>query len=429
MKVRPESVWFIVLLGACTSMPPLGVDMGQPAITPIAKSLGTSPAAVAYALSLFMMGYASAPVIFGPLSDRFGRRPILLVGCALFGVSSWGCALAQTMPVFMFWRLFQGAGAGVGTVLAVSIIRDLFEGAMARARLSYLVTLGALAPMVAPTLGVIVLGVGGWRSIYGFLGAVSVCVVAAVAMGLEVSAAMEIRQSLSPSQLFAIYRRALSNRTFVSYALVSVMNFGCLFAYITGSPLLMINTLGATPRVYALLFALISFGFMLGGAVNGRLSMRHVPAARLLGAGLTLTTTMSVLLLVLSVTGAARLGTVAPLLFLATFGSSFVAPNATVTALHPLPEIAGTASSIMVGVQWMVGAGAGALAGLLFDGRTPRGLGMVMSGFALAAMTAYLVFVRRADARERETARPGGQARDAGQEELLEEAAKILEGQ
>lgn len=401
MKVRPESLGFIVLLGACTSMPPLGVDMGQPAMTPIAHSLGTSPAVVAYALSLFMIGFATAPVIFGPLSDRFGRRPILLMGCALFAVSGWGCALARTMPVFMSWRLLQGAGAGVGTVLAVSLTRDFFEGSMARARLSYLTTLGALAPMVAPTLGVLILGMGGWRSIYGLLGTVGLVLIVAVGLALEEPTTRERLRSLSARQLLGSYQRVLGNRAYRSYGLVSVLNFGCLFAYITGSPLLLINTLGASPRVYALLFALTSFGFMLGGAVNGRLNMLGVPAARLLGTGLALTVSTSVGLLALSVCGAARLGIVAPLLFATTFGSSLVAPNSTMAALHPLPEVAGTASSIIIGVQWMVGAAAGALAGLLFDGRTPRGLGMVMSGFALATLAVYFIYVRPIERRER----------------------------
>lgn len=403
MRIRPESVWFIVLLGACAAMPPLAVDMGQPAVTPIAHALGTSPAAVAYALSLFMVGFATAPVVFGPLSDRFGRRPILLAGCALFAATGWACAVAQSMTAFMIARLLEGAGAGVG-MLAVAIIRDLFDGSMARARLSYMTVLSALAPMVAPTVGVAILALSGWRSIYGVLGTIGVGLVVAVGLGLDESAAREKSQSLAPRQLLANYRRILRNHTYCGYALVSVLNFGCLFAYITASPLLLINTLGATPRVYALLFALTSFGFMLGGAVNGRLSMRGVPAPRLLAAGLTLTVSTSIAILILSLTGGARLATITPLLFAATFGSSLIAPNATVAALHPVPESAGMASSIMTCVQWLTGAGAGALAGLVFDGRSPRGLGEVMSGFALASLAVYWAYVRRIERHAREAA-------------------------
>ncbi len=404
MRIRPESASFIVLLGACTAMPPLSVDMGQPAVTPIAHALGSPPAAVAYALSLYMVGFATAPVVFGPLSDRFGRRPILLAGCALFAVTGWGCAAARSINSFMIWRLLEGAGAGIGTVLAVAIIRDLFEGRMARARLSYMSVLSSLAPMIAPTLGVSILALSGWRSIYAVLGTIGVALVAAVGLGLGESVAEEKAQSLAPRQLLANYWRLLGNGTYRGYAMISVLNFGCLFAYIAASPLLLINTLGATPRLYGYLFALTAFGFMLGGAVNGRLNMWGIPATRLLGTGLAVTTTTSLLLLLLSVAGAATLATVTPLLFLTTIASSLIAPNATIGALHPVPEAAGMASSIIVCVQWLTGALSGALAGWLFDGRTPRGLAEVMSVFALATLAVFWGFVRPMERRAREAA-------------------------
>lgn len=402
MRIRPESAGFIVLLGACTAMPPLSVDMGQPAVTPIARALESPPAAVAYALSLYMVGFATAPVVFGPLSDRFGRRPVLLAGCTLFTIAGWGCAMAQSMTSFMIWRLLEGAGAGVGTVLAVAIIRDLFEGQMARARLSYMSVLSSVAPMIAPTLGVSILALSGWRSIYAVLGTIGLALVVSVGLGLDESAARGKTQGLAPRQLLANYGRVLGNPTYRGYALVSVLNFGCLFAYIAASPLLLINTLGASPRLYGYLFALTSFGFMLGGAVNGRLNMAGVPASRLLGTGLMLTTATALLLLLLSVMGVATLATVTPLLFVTTIASSLIAPNATVGALHPVPEAAGMASSIITCVQWLLGAVAGALAGLLFDGHTPRGLAEVMSGFALAALAVFWGIVRRVELRTRE---------------------------
>jgi MFS transporter, DHA1 family, multidrug resistance protein len=410
VRIRPESAAFIVLLGACTAMPPLSVDMGQPAVTSIAAALHSSPAAVAYALSLYMVGFATAPVVFGPLSDRFGRRRVLLIGCALFAITGWGCALARSMTSFMAWRLLEGAGAGVGTVLAVAIIRDLFDGQMARARLSYMSVLSSVAPMIAPSLGVSILNLGGWRVIYGVLGTIGVALVACVGLGLNESLVPERAQSIAPRQLMNNYWRLLGNGTYRSYAMVGVLNFGCLFAYIAASPLLLMNTLGATPRLYGFLFALTSLGFMLGGIANGRLSLAGVTASRLLGTGLALTTATTLLLLLISLAGAATLATVTPLLFVATVATSLIAPNATVGALHTVPENAGMASSIIVCVQWLIGAGSGALAGLLFDGRSPRGLAEVMSGFALASAIAYWAFVRRLDKPTAELVRLAEQA-------------------
>ena len=394
MRIRRESAGFIVLLGACAAMPPLSVDMGQPAVSPIARALASSPAAVAYALSLFMVGFATTPVVFGPLSDRYGRRPVLLAGCTLFSVASWGCSLAHSMTAFMIWRLIEGAGAGVGTVLALAIIRDVFDGPMARTRLSYMSVLSGLAPMIAPTLGVWILAVSGWRSIYGVLGTLGLVLIVAVTFGLDESAHRTELHSLTPRRLLANYARVLGDRSFRSYALISVLMAGCLFAYIATSPLLLINTLGASLRMYGLLFACTSFGFMAGGMFNARLNARGAPVSRLLASGLMLVTTACILLLVLSFTGTATLKTVTPLLLLATFSSSLVYPNATVGALHAHAEIAGTASSIIVCVQWSVGAAGGALAGFLFDGHTARGVAEVMVGFAIAATTVYWTLVR-----------------------------------
>lgn len=375
-------------------MPPLSVDMGQPAMSPIARALFSTPSAVAYAVSLFMLGFATTPVVFGPLSDRYGRRPVLLAGCILFSSASWGCALAHSMTAFMIFRLIQGAGAGVGTVLALAIIRDVFEGAMARTRLSYMGVLSSLAPMIAPTLGVWILALSGWRSIYGVLGTIGLALLAAVALGLDESAPRMETQSLTPRRLLANYARVLGDGTFRNYALVSALTTACLFAYIAASPLLLINALGASLRMYGLLFACTSFGIMSGGMVNARLNARGVPVSRLIPVGLTLVTTATTVLVILSVEGAATLGTVTPLLLLATFASSLVGPNATVGALHPHPEIAGMASSIIVCVGWSLGAGAGALAGFLFDGHTPGGITIVMAGFAMAATLAYWTLVR-----------------------------------
>jgi len=394
VSIKRDSLGFIVMLGACAAMPPLAVDMGQPAVTPIARALASPPSAVAYALSLFMLGYAVTPVLFGPISDRFGRRPVLLAGCALFGIAGWGCSLARSIAPFMAWRLMEGAGAGAGTVLALAIIRDVFEGPMARSRLSYMSVLSSAAPMIAPTMGVWVLTLRGWRSIYGLLGTLGAVLVALIALGLEESAPRGKAHRLTPRHLMANYSRLLGDRTFRSYALVSAMTGGCLFAYITTSPLLLINALGASPKLYGLLFACISFGFTMGGFLNGRLNARGVPASRLLIVGLTLFLAAIVGLLVLSFSSHATLLTVTPLLWVATFAGSFVGPNATVGALHPHPEIAGTASSVIVCVQWSMGAAAGALAGFLFDGHTARGLAEVMTGFAVAATTIYWALVR-----------------------------------
>src|SRR5690349_18715720 len=132
LRIRPGSFAFTLLLGALSMLPPFSIDMGLPALPAMAQSLGTTSAGASLSLSLFMLGFALAPLVYGPLSDRYGRRPLLLIGCTVFVVAGVGCALSQSLPILLAWRFIQGAGAGAGTVLVLAIIRDLFEGATAR---------------------------------------------------------------------------------------------------------------------------------------------------------------------------------------------------------------------------------------------------------------------------------------------------------
>ena len=125
MRLRPESVAFTLFLSALGGVTPLSVDMGLPALAPIGASLQVSSAAAGLTLSFFLVGIALGPVILGPISDRYGRRPVLLVGCSLFALAGAGCALAPSLPVLLFWRLLAGVGAGAGSTLSLAIVRDL----------------------------------------------------------------------------------------------------------------------------------------------------------------------------------------------------------------------------------------------------------------------------------------------------------------
>ena len=125
MRIRPKSLSFTILLGALSALPPLSIDMGLPAFPTISAALRTSPGAVGLTLSLFMLGFAIAQLGFGPLSDRYGRRPVLLVGCGIFALAGVVCAAAPSIGTLIAWRLVQGAGAGAGMVVTLAIVRDL----------------------------------------------------------------------------------------------------------------------------------------------------------------------------------------------------------------------------------------------------------------------------------------------------------------
>jgi DHA1 family bicyclomycin/chloramphenicol resistance-like MFS transporter len=393
MRIRPDSAAFVFLLSALGGLTPLSIDMGLPALHAIGHSLEVSPASAALTLSFFLVGFAFGPVVLGPLSDRFGRRPILLAGCGFFAVAGVGCAVASSLSVLLFWRLLEGIGAGAGATLALAIVRDLFDGATARTRLSYVATVGSVAPMIAPTLGAIVLAWLGWRSIYGFLAVAGLLLFAAVLFGFAESHPKIDTTALHPGRLAANYARIFRSRICLGYTSVAALNFGCMFSYISSSPLVMMGALGVSPTYYGWTFAATALGIMAGAFTNGRLNARGVAASTLLNFSLGLSLVSALGLLAISYTGGASVATLLPLLVANTFSVGFIGPNATQGVLHPMPDIAGVASAVLGSMRMLTGALAGFVVALRFD-NTAHAMAESMTAFSLAALLIYVVVVR-----------------------------------
>jgi DHA1 family bicyclomycin/chloramphenicol resistance-like MFS transporter len=394
LRIRPDSFAFILLLSALGGITPLSIDMGLPALGAIGHSLHVLPAAAGLTLSFFLGGFAFGPLILGPLSDRWGRRPILLAGCTLFALGGLGCALASSLPALLFWRFVSGLGAGTGSTLSLAIVRDHFDGANARVRLSYVGTVGTLAPMIAPTLGGLVLAFAGWRTIYGFLASVGVFLTLAVLAGFVESHSAIDSNALRPRQLAANYARVIRHPLCLGYTLVASLNFGCMFAYISSSPLVMIGVLGVSPTFYGWTFAATALGIMTGAFTNGRLSKRGVPAARLLTGGLFLSLFSTVVLILVSHSSRVAVATILPLLVVNTFCTGLIGPNAIQGVMHPMPEIAGVASAVLGSVRMFMGAVAGIFVSLIFDGHSAHAMAEGMALFSFASCAVYFGFVR-----------------------------------
>lgn len=397
MRIRANSLSFTILLGAIAALPPLSIDMGLPAFPTIGASLGASPASVGLTLSLFMAGYAVSQLVFGPLSDRYGRRPILLAGCGLFAIASVVCAAAPSIGTLVAWRFVEGAGAGAGMTITLAIVRDLFEGSAARAQLSYVNLVISVAPMVAPTIGGLILLSASWRAIYGALAVGGGLLVLSIALGLDESLAHLDVDALKPRQLTKNYARVFSNRICLGYALVNALSFGCLFTYVSGSPLIMLDVLRVSTTTYGWLFASTALGIMVGSFLNGQLSIRGTSPSRILITGLTLAVVSSVALVLVSVGGDAQVTTLMPLLVLNTFSFGLIVPNAVHGAIQPVPEIAGVAAATLGFLQMLGGALASALIAFLYDGHTAIAMSGLMALFAIASFAIYTGVVRPAE--------------------------------
>ena len=396
-RLRPHTVAFTFLLGALATLASFATDMGLPVLGEMAASLGVAPGRAALSLSVFMAGFALGPLVFGPISDHVGRRPVLLGGVAAFAVFGALGAFSRTLGAVLLWRLLMGIGAGSCQVLVVAIVRDLFTGVEARVRQSYVNLAAGIAPIIAPTLGVAVATMGGWRAIYGFLAAGGAVLVTIAALRLGETLPPTPHDSFEVRRALEGYARVLRHRTSVGYAMVIALNFGCLFAYVSGSSLVLIGILGVSRRVYGLLFAVTSFGLMVGALSNASLSRRGVSHARLIAWGMGIIVATSVLLLVLTLVGAVSAWTLVSLAVAGFVGQGIVRPNAVQGALEPVPESAGVASAVVSGLQMLVGGVSSAIVAAWFDGRSAIAVTTMMALTALASLTVYGFVVRPAE--------------------------------
>jgi MFS transporter, DHA1 family, multidrug resistance protein len=258
-----------------------------------------------------------------------------------------------------------------------------------------------IAPIVAPTVGVWVAAFGGWRAIYGVLAGGGLALLGAVAFALRESAPRTEAggATLTVRRTLGSYARVVRHPVTMGYAVMVALLFGCLFAYVSSSSLVLIGLLGVPRRAYGLLFASTAFGLMIGSFTNARLSRRGVPHARLIAAGLVTVVACALVLLMLAVTETIGAWTLVPLVVISHVGHGIIRPNASQGALEPMPDIAGVASAVLTGVQMVTGALASGVAAWLFDGRTATAMTGTMAVCALGAAAVYALVVRRAERR------------------------------
>jgi DHA1 family bicyclomycin/chloramphenicol resistance-like MFS transporter len=386
---------FTLFLAVLTALPALSIDMVLPGLSMIQAEFHAPQTEAASTIAIFIAGFSSAPLVVGPLADRFGRKAVMTIGLALFTLCAAGSALAPSIHALLAFRLVQGAGAGAIGILPRAIIRDLFEGREARLQLSAVSVVFGVAPLIAPAIGVEILSFGSWRLVFVALTGVSVVVTIAAITLFEESHARDKRRNLKPSTVFAGYRRVLTNPASAGFSLLGGLVFAGLFAYVNVSPLLFMQGYGVSKSAFVALFATTASGVIIGSSVNAWLLSRHVRAKTLLDAGLALDCVAALALLAVGLTGAGSAIIVAALVmvFISAFGLVF--PNAVHEAIHPLPEIAGLASAVVTTTQMLFGALGGVTAAALYQSASPTALGAIMSAAAVSAGALYTFWLRQ----------------------------------
>ncbi|WP_175153818.1 multidrug effflux MFS transporter [Paraburkholderia ultramafica] len=401
MPLSRQSSAFILMLGALSALPPLATDMGLPALPDIADSLSTSLSNAGLTLSVFLLGFALAPVAFSPLSDRFGRRPLLLAGLSVYGLAGIACSLAPTIALVLGGRLLQGMGAGMAAAMPLAIIRDSFSGNDARTRLSYVTLVLSIAPLIAPSIGSALLALTGWRGIYGLLGAAGVALFAVIWFGFAETRAANENSGITPGELVSTYGDLLSHRSFVGFVLLNAFSFAGMFSFIAGCPLVILKGMGLGNFAFSMTFACAGAGTIVGSLLNGGLSGRGIPSSVLLKVGLTASVCATMALLLVSLSGRDSLYWLLPLLVLNNASYGVLGPNAVHEALQPMAEVAGAASAVLRCIQMLMGAAASALVPFFFNGHSSLAMTGMMAGCSVATLAVYFLVLRPDQKRQR----------------------------
>jgi len=387
----------VILLGALTAMGPVAIDMYLPSLPAIAAGLSASPGEAQATVSAFLAGMAVGQLFYGPASDRLGRRAPILLGVVIYVAASVACALAVSPVMLIGGRFIQALGACAGGVVARAVVRDRFNHTETARMLSLLMLIMGLAPILAPLLGGVLLGLGGWRLNFWFMGSFGVAVGLAALWRLAESRSEETTAHAATETPLRAYLALMREPRLVGYAMAGALNGAMLFTWIASSPGLLIRTYGIAPSAFGWVFGLNAVGVIGGNQVNRYLLRRWTPDQVLARSSLV-AVGFAILLAAAAVTGLGERWSVLALLFglLASYG--FIQGNTMAGALNVDPRRAGAISAVMGAVSFGTGALASAAAGALYD-RTPRPMAMVMlAAIAGSALCLHLLALPKRNA-------------------------------
>ena len=383
-KLSPS---WLILLGALTAIGPLSIDMYLPAFPAMEGDLQAAPGSVEYTLSSFFIGMALGQLIYGPLSDRFGRRPPLLAGLALYTLASLGCAYAPDVHLLAGVRFLEALGGCASLVITRAVVRDRCGARDSARAFSLLILVMGLAPILAPLIGGVVAAWLGWREIFLLLALYGAIGLAAVYYGLPETHDTRHEPPLSLSRVAGDYGRLLRSRSFLGYTLVGGLAFAGMFAYIAGSPFVLIRLQGIPAEHFGWVFGANTLGFVAASQVNARL-LANRSITWLLHHAIWLPALAGLALALASIAGGLSSALILTGFFAYVASLGFIGPNATAAALATHGQQAGTASALMGALQFGIATVTGAMVGFWHDG-TARPLMLVMGVCGVGAWLAH----------------------------------------
>ncbi|MCW8890914.1 MAG: multidrug effflux MFS transporter [Sedimenticola sp.] len=387
--ISPKSLLTTAIIASLVAVGPLSTDMYLPAFPVLMQSFDADINQVQHTLSIFLIGFALAQLIYGPLSDRFGRKPVLLGGLLLFLASSLAIVFAESITTLSTLRLFQAIGGSAGPVLGRAMVRDIHGPKDSARLLSYIGTAMAVAPAAAPILGGYMTVWFGWQSIFMFLAAYGVIGVILLATQVPETAPPGSHHIMTARHLLKNYALLLKHQTWRWYTLSCSFVFAGLFSFLSGSSFVIIDFLGFKEEQYGLFFALVVAGFMTGTLIAGRL-VRSLGINRLMGYGSITAAIGGLSMAALAVAEVHHVAAIVVPQMIYMVGVGIVMPQSMAGALAPFPQMAGTSSALLGFIQMSFAAVIGILVGHYHDGSP---LSMALS-IALMGILTFISFLQ-----------------------------------
>ncbi|MET3981290.1 DHA1 family bicyclomycin/chloramphenicol resistance-like MFS transporter [Mucilaginibacter sp. UYP25] len=348
-------IFLILILGSLTALAPFSIDMYLPGFPDIAKSLHTSTENVALSLSSFFIGISAGQLLYGPLLDKYGRKPPLYFGLALYIVASVSCYFSTSIEMLIAMRFIQAIGGCAASVSSITMVRDIFPVKDNAKVFALLILVLGASPMIAPTVGGYVTTAFGWQLIFIILAVIAVLISVAVIFFLPESYKPDPTYSLKPRPIINGFITVIKTPQFYTYAISGGIAFSGLFAYISSSPLVFMEVFKVSSKVYGWIFAVLSVGFIGSSQVNSLLVKKY-KSGQIVNAALIAMVIISALFVVGSIQNILGLVGTIIMIFLVLCCVGIASPNTSALALAPFEKNAGTASALLGAFQMTMGS-------------------------------------------------------------------------
>ena len=384
-KRKQQNFVLILILGALNTITPFSIDMYLPAFPTIACDFNTTIDKVALSVSTYFLGYSLGQIIYGPLLDRFGRKPPLYVGLILYILATIGCFTTNTIEALWVIRFFQAIGGCVASVAAMAMVRDFFPVEKSASIISFLVLILGVSPLLAPTVGSFIITTWGWHSVFIALAVITGIILILVYLFLPEGHDPDKSISLKPIPIINGFKAVMTAPHFYVYALAGTFSFSGLFVYVATSPAIFMGYFHLSEKLYGGVFALLSVGFIGGSQFNHILSKKF-SNQQIFKSGLIIQVTIAIFFLIGALKAWYGLTEILMFLFILLSCCGLTYPNAAALCMAPFSRNAGSASALLGFIQ--IGLG-----GLISASVSIIPLGQITAMAFIMASTAIIAII------------------------------------